>query len=136
MKTIYTSNYARHSANPNAAAISYSTPQWYEGVHLAHLAPSWDLVSGYKYRNLSPHDYTIQYIALLESRDITPDDVWNNIADNTILLCYESPSEFCHRLILADWVYDGTGHQIIEWKNEKEMQAEKQRGFVDSAVEF
>jgi hypothetical protein len=31
-----------------------------------------------------------------------------------ILLCYESPGQFCHRRILAEWLFEQAGLEVSE----------------------
>ena len=36
--------------------------------------------------------------------------------DKVILLCYEKPTDFCHRHLVADWINKYKGDNfIIEW---------------------
>jgi uncharacterized protein (DUF488 family) len=58
------------------------------------------------------------------------------LPDGALLLCYESPGEFCHRRLLADWIERHTEFVITEWKNEKELEEENQNKVVDSILDF
>ena len=135
-KNIYTSNYARCGENPNAAGISCSCPQWFSGPRIPSLAPAWSMVDSIKKGKMSRKQYTTKYLALLQSRGLTPELIYNNLADGTILLCYESPYEFCHRRILAEWITHHTGISIPEWKTPKELAEEEKGKFVDSVLNF
>lgn len=135
-KYIQTSNYARCGNNPMAMAISYSCPEWYAGKRIAVLAPTWNLISGYKAGDISEADYTTGYLKILQERALTPQGVLDLVPDNAILLCYESPSEFCHRRVLAEWIYLNTGVEIPEWKNKTELEKEEQIRVVDSFFDF
>lgn len=138
MKKIYTSNYARNSSNPNAVAISGAIPEWYEGDWMKILAPKKDMVGRLKNNspNYSQRKYTRDYLELLKSRNLTPEKVIKMIPANAILLCYESPGDFCHRRLLADWLTRHTGIEIPEWQNEKEENESDRNKVVDSILDF
>ena len=138
MKKIYTSNYARNGNNPNAIAISSIVPEWYEGKRFSHLAPLRDMVGKVK-KNVENYDqrrYKRDYLDLLKARKIDPKWLVDTLPDGAILLCYESPGDFCHRRILAEWIEHHTGVKVPEWKNEKELQQEEQNKVVDSILDF
>jgi hypothetical protein len=138
MKKIYTSNFARNGNNPNAIAISSSVPEWFEGKRFLHLAPLYDMVGKIKRKdnNYDQRKYTRDYLDLLKNRKIDPKWLLHHLPDGAILLCYEAPNEFCHRRILAEWIERHTGVEIPEWKNEKELEQEKQSEMVDSILDF
>lgn len=138
MKTIYTSNYARNSNNPKAIGISLAVPEWYEGVTMRKLAPMKAMINTFKRKKdaYMERQYSQRYISLLRSRSINAHNLLEEIPDGSILLCYESPGEFCHRRVLADWIEHHTGVHIQEWKNEEELEKEVQNKVVDSIIEF
>jgi len=136
MKNIHTSNFARNGDKPNAIAISCTVPKWYNGKHYKSLAPEWSMVDAVKKDQMTREQYAVFYLDLLTERGITPEKVLAMIPDNSILLCYESPNNFCHRRVLADWVKDKTGVEIPEWKNEKEQDLAQQEALVDSMLDF
>ena len=41
--------------------------------------------------------------------------VWNNENFHIALICYEKPSEFCHRHLVADWLKE-YGIEVEELK--------------------
>lgn len=133
---IYTSNYARKSKEPNAFAISRKPPDWYQGQTLEFLAPTWEIIMAIKNGQIDEAEYTKQYIELLHERRITPKGLLDALPAECYLLCYEPPGDFCHRRVLAEWVYHHTGFWIPEWKNEKEQAKENQKMVVDSLLDF
>lgn len=131
---IYTSYYAKHGSNPKAIGISYSVPKWFDkSRHLCMLAPTWDLVGGYKDGSITQQEYTTRYVQLLEGREIDPMGIAHNLPEGTILLCYERPGDFCHRRVLAEWVEQTTGVKIPEWKDPEQ---EKKDQIVDDLLNF
>jgi len=139
-KNIQTSNYARCGGNPDALGISYSSPQWFAGCRLPLLAPEWSMVDSIRKGLMTEKEYTVNYINLIKSRrssgKLSAEMIYYLLPENSILLCYESPNEFCHRRILAEWIKIETGFIIPEWKNEKEEKAEGQKVVVDSLLNF
>ena len=136
MKTIYTSNYARKGNHQYAIAISVRPPDYYNGKWCNKLAPTWNLVNDYKNHIISATEYAIKYIELLENRQIFPQELVDSIPDGAFLLCFEKPSDFCHREVLAKWLNDNTNVSILEWKTAKELQADKQVILVESLLGF
>lgn len=139
-KNIQTSNYARNGKNPDAISISCSSPQWFMGAKFPLLAPEWTMVDSIKKGLMSEKEYTMKYIDLIKNRrnqgQLTALMIYDMLPENSILLCYEPPNEFCHRRVLAEWINIETGIEIPEWKSEKELNQEGQKEFVDSLLDF
>lgn len=96
-----------------------------------HLAPSWEMINGIKYGGWTEADYTKAYLDLIiKERGLTPERVVDELADGSILLCYEKPSDFCHRHIAAEWIESGTGIVVREW------QPPQEKTIVDELLEF
>lgn len=114
MKRIYTSNYARNGQHPLAVSISVFAPKWFRGKMLPVLAPTWDLVSRYKAGTTDQRQYTVEYLRLLYDRIDDPQKLIETIPNNAILLCYESPNDFCHRHIARNWLQSQCENVIIE----------------------
>ncbi len=127
---IYTSNYARQGNNPLALSISRKPPNWFIGNQLLLVAPTWDIIMAGKTGKITHEQSTQLYLKLLQTRNIDP-SIITNLPDGTMLLCYESPTDFCHRHILADWVKNKTGIVIEEWRNENEQSTHNQQKLVD-----
>ena len=133
MKSLFTSNYARAGANPNALAISAKAPPWYQGKTFPLLAPTWDILHAYKRGEIDQDEYIRRYLLLLKKRKLTPDSVVEMLPDGAILLCYEKPSDFCHRRIVADWIELETDIKVNELLLEKEK---PKRSIVDDLFQF
>lgn len=106
---MFISNFARSAKNPKAVAISRGRPGWYKGRVYEKLAPPWRLVK-MKDRGLFTRKY---YEAVLNHLD--PGQVAAELGDDAVLLCWEKPGEFCHRMIVADWLEQSLGIKIPEW---------------------
>ncbi len=76
---------------------------------LMELAPTWSMI------HLSESEYIPLYERILN--DVLKNDVYKilqKLPDNAILLCYEKPPKFCHRHLVATWIYNSTGIIIEE----------------------
>lgn len=119
---IYTSNFARHGKHPDAVSISIKPIWWFKGRQYLPLAPTWDIVTGVKSGAIDEKQYTERYLEILNKLD--PQQVVDDIGDGSIMLCYESPKDFCHRHIVAEWLNNhlGLGIEEIYFKELREKQ--------------
>lgn len=119
-----------------ALAISAWPPPWYQGKGLNILAPTRALVLAVIRDEMTMDEYKEAYLDLLNERIPNPQEVLDSIPDGTFLLCYEKPTDPCHRRIMSDWMFEKTGYRIEEWKNEKEQKEADQQGIVDELIEL
>lgn len=134
MKKLYTSNYARNSRHPKAISISANAPRWFKGPSYPDLAPTWDFLMDYKNGIINDAEYTKRYMTLLtEGRSLDPQKVVDDMQDGAVMLCYESPSDFCHRHIVAKWLMENTDVVVEELL---EKTPKKQAAIVDELLVF
>lgn len=127
---IYTSYFAKLNSLPkNVIPISIcgKAPEWYNGAQYKKLAPKYDFFMEWKKSHdndyyikcfnkqvLDKLDYSHVYDelcdlaeefvdALLEE-DIRKQHQKLNFPYTIALICYEKPSDFCHRHLVADWL--------------------------------
>ena len=123
---IYTSYFAKLKSLPeNIIPISIcgKAPDWYKGLQYKKLAPKYGFFMEWKKNH--DNDYYIKCFneqvldklnALTVMRDLidlvnsTEDHIGKEIA----LICYEKPSDFCHRHLVAEWL-NSNGIQCKEW---------------------
>ena len=107
---IYTSYFANWRNFPEgsyAVGVVRFTPEWWRGPNLIMLAPSEDLLRQFKNKEIDEFIFKQKYLRELDERNLKADDVkiiLNSIHRDIILCCYETPEEFCHRHILAEWL--------------------------------
>ena len=82
------------------------------------LAPSWAMV-----KIDSPNTFTPLYQEFILSR-LDPLQVAQELGQGSILLCWEKPGEFCHRIVVADWLIEAG----IEVKEYEEISVVRKRG--------
>ena len=106
---LYTSYFAMLKKLPKdvvPVAICGKSPDWYTGLQYKKLAPKYDFFIEWKKNH--DNDYYIRnfkaqvldklnYIVVLEELKQLAK------TDNIALICYEKPSDFCHRHLVAKW---------------------------------
>jgi len=79
-----------------------------EYVHLSELAPSDDLLKGYRDKKIPWEEYEKKYLALLKERnDLSRYDI--SFFNDSCLLCSEEKAEKCHRRLLAEYIRNNKG---------------------------
>ena len=135
---IYTSYFAKLKSLPyNVVPISIcgKVPDWYKGLQYKKLAPKYDFFM--KWKENHDNDYYIKcfneqvldgldaydvvdnlYKLLTEEErmliEITNCPPWSNPHVNIALICYEKPSDFCHRHLVSEWL-NKNGIPCEEW---------------------
>ena len=113
MTTIQTSYYAKYKGE-NAVSIALSKPQWYTNCReYKKLAPSWAPLNKYK-QNKDEEFYIEQYYKdVLDKLD--PKQVYEELGEDAVLLCWEKSGEFCHRRLVGVWLENKLGIEIKEF---------------------
>jgi len=86
------------------------------------LAPTWEMVQGYKKQTLNQWDYTIKYFSLITARAWeTPAVFRSSLRDiatqrpEITLVCFCPAGEFCHRILAARMLEEmGFGRYVGE----------------------
>ena len=133
---IYTSYFAKlkELENHNIIPISIcgKAPDWYKGLQYKKLTPKYGFFMEWKKNH--DNDYYIEHFQkeVLDELDAT-EVVLDfsrmiygfNVGENDIvLICYEKPSDFCHRHLVADWL-NQNGFKCEEWRSKKWQQNRK-----------
>lgn len=105
MQTSYFSNMKNLPQDSNFISIAGKSPNWYKGREYKKLAPQYSWWKEWKENNHSPFWYRSKYYETVLNK-LDPKEVIKELGENPILLCYEYPHEFCHRHIVAEWLYD------------------------------
>lgn len=122
---IYTSYFAKLKSLPEDVipiSICGKSPEWYKGLQYKKLAPKYDFFM--KWKENHDNNYYIEHFQsdVLDKLSVTDvvRDLINMLPDrsskhNIALICYEKPSDFCHRHLVADWL-NKNGFRCEEWK--------------------
>ena len=89
-------------------AICGKSPDWYKGLKYKKLAPHKDWFIEWKEYNKSNAWYIEKYyrtVLNIQDKDTVIKEL-TDLAKNkdVVLLCYEKPTDFCHRHLVASWL--------------------------------
>ena len=121
---IFTGYYAKLSQYKNLGlepiAISGKRPDFYDGLYYSEFAPRWETFKKWKDKDITNEGYAEEYrkyLDTLDKEEIKKDfkPYMNSPKNHVILLCYEKPSDFCHRHILAKWLFENIGIEVAEY---------------------
>lgn len=116
-------------------AISRMQPTFFDGPSYDKLKPSWNIITAFKHPELvGPDDasedaYIKKYYDSVLNR-LDPKEVIKELEElagvdqsKIVLMCYEKPSDFCHRHLVADWLNNYREEKrdvnlgaVTEWK--------------------
>ena len=120
---IYTSYFAKLKSLPEhiiPISICGKAPEWYKGLQYKKLAPKYDFFMEWKKNHdndyyikcfkeqvldkLNVDDVVKELDSLLIDVTTTPNyKVDSMLVPRIALICYEKPSDFCHRHLVAAW---------------------------------
>ena len=125
---IYTSNYAKHNDHPLAVSISLYSPHFFKGRVYSPLCPTESILHPYRSaiasndskrikeaQKVFEERYKAEVLGILD-----PMQVWRDLGNKAILLCYESGTEFCHRHFVAEWLAEKLEMTITELPKSKQ----------------
>ena len=114
---IYTTYFAKLNRLPeNVIPISIcgKAPEWYKGLQYKKLAPKYDFFM--KWKETKDNDYYIREFENQVLGNMDADETYNELMKlagifhddakkyyHIALVCYEKPTDFCHRHLVADW---------------------------------
>ncbi|MBI4764653.1 MAG: DUF488 domain-containing protein [Deltaproteobacteria bacterium] len=75
-----------------------------EYVHEPRLAPSKEILEGYRDKKIAWEEYNKRFVCLLEERDVTAILKEDIFAIPTVLLCSEPKPDQCHRRLVAEYL--------------------------------
>ena len=108
-----------NSGYTNLVSIAGKSPKFFnpsKNIYLKEykiLAPKYWWWKKWKDENLGEQYYIDMYYKTVLDK-LNPFEVYKELGSNAVLLCYEKPNEFCHRHIVADWLFRTTGNKVME----------------------
>lgn len=139
---IYTSYFEKLRKMPKniiPIAICAKVPDWYTGLQYKKLAPKYEFFNKWKQDHNNEEfvkcykeqvlDQLDAHKVINELYEMLPEPYnmlwkmvncpcWENPYVSIALICYEKPSDFCHRHLVADWLNDLLNYYRIkceEW---------------------
>ena len=112
MGKIYTGYCARvrdYPSNALLVGVMRFPPEWWKSINAKSLAPSADLLRSYQSKQIDTYIFKQKFLEELRERGLAADKVREafeliTVDRDVILCCYERPTDFCHRHILAEWL--------------------------------
>jgi len=105
-----TSNFSRMCRHPNdfgsSVSIALRAPNWYRGRRYSALTPRREMLK------MEEATYRVEYQKILDNLD--PRQVYEDLGENAILICWEAPGKFCHRRLVAEWLEEHLGVTVPE----------------------
>lgn len=125
MKTSYFQRYT----GKHAVSIAVITPVWYKcdtdsgkPREYKKLAPPGWLLNAFKDKNGSHYKdeayYTEMYTKYVLSK-LDPQQVYDELGENAVMLCWEKAGDFCHRRLVAKWLKEKLGIEVSEYEKSK-----------------
>ena len=108
--TSYFGNWKNFPENLIPIAISRFSPRGVTFKTCSELAPSTELLKGYKNNTISKEEYVVQYNEQLAKLDVHK---YGKALHGHILICYEKVGDFCHRHLVATWLKKA-GYSVYE----------------------
>lgn len=97
-------------------------PKWFKGPNLRAIAPSPDILEKCKSSHAEYEKrYRTEVLSLFKDANILLERIsFISGGKDAALCCYEKPSDFCHRHILAKWLEEQTGIKVEEFEKAEE----------------
>lgn len=111
-----TSSFKLHRNLQLGISIAIKHPNWFKGLCYPDLYPKKDFLFKY-FKDRNKEIYIDKYNKIILST-LDPWKVYTDLKDN-VLLCWESPGEFCHRRLVANWLNEKIGVTVPELSLEK-----------------
>jgi len=92
--------------DPHLVSIARKTPEWFQGRRYTGLAPRSNMLK------MGEEEYRRKYQFILDR--LNPRRVYEDLGEEAVLLCWEQPGEFCHRLLVAAWLEEALGVTVPE----------------------
>lgn len=117
---IYTSYFGKLDRLPkNIVPISIcgKAPDWYTGLQFKKLAPKYEFFKQWEQTHNNEFYikcYNEQVLQPLNVNEIVKELTELGQGNDIALICYEKPTEFCHRHLIATWLRNN-GYSINEY---------------------
>lgn len=129
---MYTSSYFIYKG-PSAVSIAGGAPKWYTGRQYKNLAPKYWFFKEYKEeitfikhskeictelameREFAAQQLYIERYNKEVLDRLDPQQVYNDLGRDAVLLCWEPPGQFCHRRLAATWLENELGIIVPEY---------------------
>ena len=94
-------------------AVCLYPPIDWAGLRFPSLAPTSNMFQEIKSRKINKIEYEHRYREEVLGK-LDAGYIYITLKNN-VLLCWEQPGEFCHRRIIANWIFEELGYDVPEW---------------------
>jgi hypothetical protein len=110
---LMTSYFAKSAKEPGAVSIARLPPKWYTGARYFPLAPAPDML---KIKDWDEYRrrYQEEVLSVLDPDEVLRDLTREQACHDTVLLCFEKERAYCHRVLVAAWLYETRGIRVPE----------------------
>lgn len=116
---IYTSYFAKAAILRKAGIVPIGValwpPRFFRGISMKQVAPRRYMLDD----RLTDEEYIRMYrndvLRLVDARSFIQDLERASRGMDVALCCFEKPGDFCHRHILAKWLNEQTGIEVLEF---------------------
>ena len=136
---LYTTYFAKLRSLPDnviPVSICAKAPAWYDGIQYKKLAPKygffkeWQKTRDNEYYIQHFNDEVLSQLNVIRTADelqvSMPEEIkmkmqapfWRNKDWHIALVCYEKPTDFCHRHLVSEW-FNANGYPCSEWDADK-----------------
>lgn len=118
---IYTSYFANIKNLPEGfvpVSICGAAPEWWEGLQYKKVAPKKWFFQRWKQNHDNDfyvRNFKAEVLDRLEAAQVVSELKELSGSEDIILLCYETPKQFCHRHLVAAWLNEN-GFECKEWE--------------------
>lgn len=127
---IYTSYFANlknlEKENVFPIGICCYPPKWFKGPNLGSIAPTPDILEKCKSSHAEYEKrYRAEVLSIFKDINILINRIsYISGGKDVALCCYEKPSDFCHRHIVAKWLGEQAGIEVKEFEKTEEIKME------------
>jgi len=107
-----TSSFFTYTGN-NGISIAGKAPDGFNGKQYKELAPKYWFFKKFKEGKMDEKGYAMAYRTEVLNR-LNPRKVYEELGEDSVLLCWEPKGEFCHRKLVADWLNEKLGIVVEE----------------------
>ena len=127
---IYTSYFANlknlEKENIFPIGICCYPPKWFNGPNLRAIEPTPDILEKCKSSHAEYEKrYRAEVLSIFKDINILINRIsYISGGKDVALCCYEKPSDFCHRHIVAKWLEEQAGIEVKEFEKTEEIKME------------
>jgi uncharacterized protein YeaO (DUF488 family) len=93
-------------------------PHWFTGIQYKTLAPTGEIFAQQKANpneDLYISRFNNEVLGILDRNHVLQELSNLGNKNDIVLLCYEKPTNFCHRRLVADWLNELHMPHVNEW---------------------